>query len=127
MASIETEDQAWIFSIAIINVICGIIILLSFKICKEWRVQFEKRFLLFMLTLHVIFFSLAYVIFIQVKPNSIQCILQASMVQFFAICMMMNKAMISNELFEDILSNMSACAGFSGYCRSNKRRDCSVT
>lgn len=98
----ETGARYAILFTSLASLIGCLVIFGSFIVCKEWRLQFSSRFLLMGMTIYTAFFCLTYAVFIGGVGVQL-CDFQAAALQYFGLGMVMHQALISFELYRDIL------------------------
>ena len=83
----------------------ALVIFLTFYVNKVWRIEFDSKFVLFMMSIYIVGYSLSYIAFIDSNldnSSSLSCTLQACLIQYFGVGIMLHEAMIAYDLFDTV-------------------------
>lgn len=105
MASALLDGEAVVIVLAIaaaLSLIGCTVIFISFSISKEWRAEFEKRFLLFMMTIYMTILAGMHIMAVVDLHDDLWCKIQNGLYHSVGVIVLFHEAMISYELFHEM-------------------------
>ena len=89
---------------SLVSLVGALLVFSTFYINKVWRMEFDSKFVLFMMSLYIVGYCVSYLAFINtdLTSSSISCTIQACLVQYFGVGIMVHEAMIAYDLFDTV-------------------------
>ena len=101
---LTTNTGICILVSSLVSLVGALLVFFTFYLHKVWRMEFDSKFILFMMSLYIVGYCVTYISFIETDFNTsgLKCTIQACLIQYFGVGIMLHEAMIAYDLFDTI-------------------------